>query len=60
MVQPMLMTGKTDYTLTMNYLMYIQGYSYRWVGYSSAIALMMTIVIGIITCIQRFALREKD
>lgn len=60
MVQPMLMTGKTDYTITMNYLMYIQGYSYRWVGYSSAIALMMTIVIGIITCIQRFALREKD
>ncbi len=60
MVQPMLMTGKTDYTITMNYLMYIQGYSYRWVGYSSAIALMMTIVIGIITCIQRYALREKD
>ncbi len=60
MVQPMLMTGKQSFTITLNYLMYIEGYTYRWVGYSSAIALLMTIVIGAITFLQRYLLKEED
>jgi len=59
MVQPMLMTGYQDHTVTLSYYMYTQGYTYRWVGYSSAVALIMTIVIGTITLIQRRAFREK-
>ena len=60
MTQPMLMTGYQSHTVTLSYYMYVQGYSYRWVGYSSAVALMMTIVIGTITYLQRRFLREKD
>ena len=60
MVQPMLMTGYQSHTVTLSYYMYVQGYSYRWVGYSSAVALLMTIVIGTITYLQRRFLREKD
>ncbi|MBO5046306.1 MAG: sugar ABC transporter permease [Clostridia bacterium] len=60
MVQPMLMTGEQSFTITLNYLMYIEGYTYRWVGYSSAIALLMTIVIGAITFVQRYLLKEED
>lgn len=60
MIQPMLMTGYQSHTLTLSYYMYVQGYSYRWVGYSSAVALLMTIVIGSITLLQRRLLREKD
>ncbi len=59
MTQPMLMTGYQDHTVTLSYYMYTQGYTYRWVGYSSAVALIMTIVIGTITLIQRRAFREK-
>lgn len=59
MTQPMLMTGYQDHTVTLSYYMYTQGYTYRWVGYSSAVALLMTIVIGTITLIQRRAFREK-
>ena len=60
LTQPMLMTGYMDHTVTLSYYMYQQGYTYRWVGYSSAVALLMTIVIGTITLIQRRALREKN
>ena len=59
MTQPMLMTGYHDHTVTLSYYMYQQGYKYRWVGYSSAVALIMTLVIGTITLIQRRAFREK-
>lgn len=59
MVQPMLMTGYQEHTVTLSYYMYTQGYTYRWVGYSSAVALLMTIIIGAITLIQRRVLREK-
>ncbi|MDE6868040.1 MAG: sugar ABC transporter permease [Clostridia bacterium] len=59
MTQPMLMTGYQDHTVTLSYYMYTQGYTYRWVGYSSAVALIMTIVIGTITLIQRRGFREK-
>ena len=60
LTQPMLMTGYQPHTVTLSYYMYKEGYDYRWVGYSSAVALLMTIVIGTITFIQRRAFREKN
>ncbi|MDE5729613.1 MAG: sugar ABC transporter permease [Clostridia bacterium] len=59
MVQPMIMVGYQEHVVTLSYYMYQQGYEFRWVGYSSAIALLMTLVIGTITLIQRRILREK-
>lgn len=59
MTQPMLMTGYKDHTVTLSYYMYYKGYTSRWVGESSAVALLMTIVIGTITLIQRRVFREK-
>ena len=59
LVQPMLMVGYHDNAVTLSYYMYTQGYSYRFVGYSCAIALIMTIFIGSITFIQRKILGEK-
>lgn len=60
MTQPMLMTGYQNHTVTLSYYMYTRGYTDRWVGLSSAVALVMTIVIGCITLIQRRVLRESD
>lgn len=59
MVQPMLMTGYKTNTMTLSYYMYTEGYTNHWVGYSSAVALLMTIFIGAITLIQRKVLKEK-
>lgn len=59
MTQPMLMTGYMEHTVTLSYYMYNQGYTNKWVGYSSAVALLMTIVIGAITLMQRRLFREK-
>ena len=59
MTQPMLMTGYMSHTVTLSYYMYNSGYSERWVGASSAVALLMTIFIGGITLIQRRMFREK-
>ena len=59
LTQPMLMTGYMDHTVTLSYYMYNKGYTERWVGYSSAVALLMTIFIGGITLIQRRIFREK-
>lgn len=59
LTQPMLMTGYKDHTVTLSYYMYQEGYTYRWVGYSSAVALIMTVFIGSITFIQRRVFREK-
>ena len=39
--------------------MYQQGFTYRHVGYSCAVALIMTIIIGTITFVQRRLLGEK-
>ena len=39
--------------------MYQQGYGYGFVGKSSAVALLMTIFIGLITFIQKKVLSEK-
>ena len=60
MVQPMLMTGYQTHTLTLSYYMYQLGYSQRWIGLSSAVALIMTIIIGSITLLQRKFLGEKN
>lgn len=60
LTQPMLMTGYMDHTVTLSYYMYNKGYTERWVGYSSAVALLMTIFIGGITLIQRRVFREKN
>lgn len=59
MIQPMIMVGYQEHVVTLSYYMYQQGYSFRWVGYSSSIALLMTIVIGTITLVQRRLLRGK-
>ena len=59
LTQPMLMTGYMPHTVTLSYYMYFKGYSEKWVGYSSAVALLMTIFIGGITLIQRRIFREE-
>ena len=59
LTQPMLMTGYMSHTVTLSYYMYNSGYTERWVGLSSAVALLMTIFIGGITLIQRRMFREK-
>ncbi len=59
MIQPMLLTGYQDRSMTISYYMYQQGFTYRHVGYSCAVALIMTIVIGSITFLQRKLLGEK-
>ena len=60
MVQPMIMVGYQPHVVTISYYMYQQGYSYKWVGLSSSVALMMTIIIGTITILQRKFLGEKE
>jgi len=59
LTQPMLMTGYMSHTVTLSYYMYNSGYTERFVGESSAVALLMTIFIGGITLIQRRLFREK-
>ena len=57
MIQPMLMTGYQLHTLTLSYYMYQMGYGSKLIGLSSAVALMMTVIIGLITLIQRKVLK---
>lgn len=59
MIQPMLMTGYKAHTVSLSYFMYQTGYMFREVGYSASIAFIMTVVIGLVTLIQRRALKEK-
>ena len=59
MIQPMLLTGYQDRSMTLSYYMYQQGFTYRYVGYSCAVALILTIIIGSITLLQRKLLGEK-
>lgn len=60
MVQPMIMVGYQYHVITISYYMYQQGYMYKWVGLSSSVALVMTIIIGTITILQRKFLGEKE
>lgn len=59
MVQPWIMVGYHDNAITLSFYMYQQGFVFHHVGYSSAIALIMTIFIGAITLLQRKLLGEK-
>lgn len=59
LIQPMLLTGYRESSMTISYFMYQQGFTYRHVGYSCAVALLMTLVIGSITFVQRRVLGEK-
>lgn len=59
LIQPMLLTGYQDQSMTLSYYMYQQGFTYRHVGYSCAVALVLTFVIGSITFLQRKLLGEK-
>lgn len=59
MVQPMLMIGPHSEGLTLSYYMFLQGTDYGLVGKSSAIALLMTIFIGLVTFVQKKVLSEK-
>ncbi len=52
-IQPWIMVGPQDNAITISYYMYIEGKEYGLIGYSSAIALLMTLIIGTITFIQR-------
>ena len=60
LVQPMIMIGYHKRVITISYYMFQIGFNDRWVGLSSAVALLMTIFIGTITLIQRKLLGEKD
>ena len=59
LIQPMLLTGYQQRSMTISYYMYQQGFTYRHVGYSCAVALILTRVIGSITLLQRKLLGEK-
>lgn len=59
MIQPMLLTGYQTRSMTISYYMYQQGFRYYHIGYSCAVAFLMTIVIGSITLLQRKLLGEK-
>lgn len=61
MVQPMIMLGKNDVGWTLSFYMYYIGNDAGtgFVGKSSAIALLMTVFIGLITFIQKKILGEK-
>lgn len=59
-IQPMVMLGYKDYSVTMSYFIYQEGYFFKMVGYASAAALIMTILIGGITLTQRYLLKEED
>lgn len=59
MIQPMLLTGYQTRSMTISYYMYQQGFRYYHIGYSCAVAFLMTIVMGTVTFLQRKLLGEK-
>ena len=60
MTQPMLMVGYMPHTITLSYYMYQRAmYNNHEIGYTSAVALLMTIFIGGVTLIQRRIFREE-
>ena len=59
MIQPMLLTGYQNRSMTLSYYMYQQGFTYRHVGFSCSVALIMTIFMGTITFIQRRLLSDN-
>ena len=59
MVQPMIMVGYHENGVTLSYYMWQEGLRNKLVGYTCAIALVMTVFIGTITFIQRKILGEN-
>ena len=59
LIQPMLLTGYDTRSVTISYFMFQQGMKYYLVGYSCAVAFIMTIIMGTITLVQRKLLGEK-
>ena len=59
LIQPKLLTGYATRSVTLSYYMYEVGYTRNLIGYSCALAFVMTIVMGTITLIQRKMLGEK-
>ena len=61
MIQPMLMAkGYQDNNDTLSYYMFYEGFRGYHVGYSSAVAFLMTIFIGTITLLQRKLLGGRN
>ena len=60
MTQPMIMIGYKDYSVTMSYFIYQEGYFFKMVGYASAAALIMSIIIGAVTLAQRYLFRGEE
>jgi fructooligosaccharide transport system permease protein len=59
LIQPMVMIGFKNYSMTLSYLIYREGYQFRFVGYASAIALVVTIFVGTLVILQRRAMKEE-
>lgn len=60
LIQPMVMIGFKNYSMTLSYLIYREGYQFRFVGYASAIALIVTLFVGTLVMLQRRAMKEVD
>ncbi|PYZ98959.1 ABC transporter permease [Alteribacter lacisalsi] len=61
LVQPMIMTqgGPLGSTKSLVYHIYEVGFNYRDVGYASAMAVVFTLMVFIITIIQRLVVKEE-
>lgn len=57
--QSMVMIGFKNYSMTLSYLIYREGYQFRFVGYASALSLVFSVFVGILVFIQRRWLRER-
>lgn len=60
-IQPMIMTGggPVDKTLTVSLYIYRQGINYRDVGYSSALAMVYTVIIATVALTLRKVFGEE-
>ncbi|NME99623.1 sugar ABC transporter permease [Aneurinibacillus aneurinilyticus] len=61
-IQPFVMTqgGPLDATKTLVYMVYEEGFKFRDVGYSSAIAIVFFVIVLVISIIQRKLLKETQ
>jgi len=61
LVQPMIMTqgGPLGSTKSLVYHIYETGFNYRDVGYASAMAVVFTVMVLIVTIVQRILVREE-
>ncbi|WP_018922825.1 carbohydrate ABC transporter permease [Salsuginibacillus kocurii] len=61
LVQPMIMTqgGPLGTTKSLVYHIYEAGFAYRDVGYASAMAVVFTVIVLVITIVQRILVKEE-